>query len=939
MKAVSPKRTYKFGLFEVDGESGKLLREGVRVKLQEQPFRVLCLLLDRAGEVVSREQLRQALWPADTYVEFDGSLNAALKRLRYALGDSADSPIYIETLPRRGYRFLAPVAVQEPPQDTLEPAKSPAETQTAEQLEEIASPPIPDGHRNWRRMVGVSFACVILGLLVVASYHRFTTADERFRSRVAQPRLVTLRRSVAVLGFTNTSGRGEDAWLSTALSEMLSTELASGDKLRLVSGEDVAQLRMTAPWTQTGTLGQETASRIGASLSGDLLVLGSYASVGAAQKRQVRLDVRLQDAPSGNILSEVSATGREDDLFHLAGAVAAQLRQKLGVDSETAVEQAADITSLPANPEATRLYSLGLEKLRQFDALPARDLLEQAITADPRFALGHAALSEAWSRLGYDQKAIDEAKKAYDLSNNLPRKDSLFIEARNRVLNKEWDKGLGAYRTLFDFFPDDLDYGLLLADAQTQAGKNDDASATIQLLRKLPAPARDDPRIDLAEEANYRSRHQYAPAENAAARAAVKAKTRGMDLLLARALYRQAEDLGYLGNYDKAIAGAEEAKNIYNTAGDQFGVSAALVDIGRVQWLRGQYEAAGKTFQQVLPIHRAIGNQPGLAMDLRFLGNARAMAGDTSGAKDLYQKALTIYRDVGDRTHVAYTLIQIAWVLDVSGDPAATLKEYDQALAIFRDTSNEEGIAEVLDEGGRVYIAMGDLTKAEEDCRQALEIFRKLGDKYLASRTLSDLGSIAGLKDKLEDSHKTFSEALTINRQIGDEGTATTTEIALASVADEQGRLAEARQLLSAALDYLHAHKDPDQEISAESKLATIALREGNLGEARAAVETARKLLHPGQWTEERYIFDIADARVLAASGKLSEARQALQAVVIETTKHNYVRYQMEARLALCEVEAKTDPAAARTHGRILEKEARAKGFGLIARKALALAS
>src|ERR1700732_4698353 len=110
---VLARRLYRFGLFSADAESGKLLREGVRVKLQDQPFRVLCLLLEHADQVVTREELRQSLWSSDTYVEFDGSLNAALKRLRFALGDSAENPTFIETLPKRGYRFVAPVAVGE----------------------------------------------------------------------------------------------------------------------------------------------------------------------------------------------------------------------------------------------------------------------------------------------------------------------------------------------------------------------------------------------------------------------------------------------------------------------------------------------------------------------------------------------------------------------------------------------------------------------------------------------------------------------------------------------------------------------------------------------------------------------------------------------------------------------------------------------------------
>src|SRR5215831_8190596 len=99
----------RFGVFEVDLRAGELHKQGKRIKLQDQPFQVLAVLLQRSGEVVSREELRQQIWPEDTFVDFDNSLNTAINKLREALGDSADNPRFIETLPRRGYRFLAPV--------------------------------------------------------------------------------------------------------------------------------------------------------------------------------------------------------------------------------------------------------------------------------------------------------------------------------------------------------------------------------------------------------------------------------------------------------------------------------------------------------------------------------------------------------------------------------------------------------------------------------------------------------------------------------------------------------------------------------------------------------------------------------------------------------------------------------------------------------------
>ena len=115
------RRILRFGVFEVDSAAGELRKNGTRIRLQEQPFQILVYLLDRAGEVVTREELRQKLWPADTFVDFDHSLNTAVNKLREALGDSASSPRYVETLARRGYRFLGPVQPTEaqlPPQDS-----------------------------------------------------------------------------------------------------------------------------------------------------------------------------------------------------------------------------------------------------------------------------------------------------------------------------------------------------------------------------------------------------------------------------------------------------------------------------------------------------------------------------------------------------------------------------------------------------------------------------------------------------------------------------------------------------------------------------------------------------------------------------------------------------------------------------------------------------
>ena len=302
-----------------------------------------------------------------------------------------------------------------------------------------------------------------------------------------------------MLGFHNTSGKTEDAWLSTAFSEMLSTELAGGEKLRLVTGEEVANLRLSSPWPQTDTLDPSTTSRIGKSLNSDLLILGSYTAVGKPEQGEVRLDLRLQNARTGEILTEIAQTGDRRELFRLVSGVGVKLRSRLGIPPLGEQDEARVVASLPANREADRFYALGLAKLREFDALAAKDLLQQACKADPQFALGHAMLARAWSQLGYEQKRKEEAKKALDRSNDLSRAERMLVEGDYYESLAEHEKAASIYRALFELFPDNVEYGLQLASAQAAAGHASQVSQTLIQLRQLPPPASEDPRIDILD--------------------------------------------------------------------------------------------------------------------------------------------------------------------------------------------------------------------------------------------------------------------------------------------------------------------------------------------------------------------------------------------------------------------------------------------------------
>jgi tetratricopeptide (TPR) repeat protein len=265
-----------------------------------------------------------------------------------------------------------------------------------------------------------------------------------------------------------------------------------------------------------------------------------------------------------------------------------------------------------ARPDAARFYSEGLAKLRLFDAQGARDLLEKTV-AEPDYPQAHSALAAAWTALGYDEKAKNEAKKAFDLSEGLSREERLSVEARYRATANDWGKASEIYRTLFNFFPDNLDYGLQLARAQSHAGKGKDALTTIELLRKLPPPQRDEPRIDLAEGEAARSLGDFRRIEALAARATAKAQTQGSQLVVAQARNDQCLALRQLGEPQKATPACEEAHRIYAATGDRRGVAMALNNLANICYDQGDLAGAKKLYEETLAAYREIGNQRGAA--------------------------------------------------------------------------------------------------------------------------------------------------------------------------------------------------------------------------------------------------------------------------------------------------------------------------------------
>ena len=924
---------YEFGSFRVDPDHRQLLRDERPIPIQPKAFELLLVLVQNSEKVLLKEDLLKAVWP-DTFVE-ESNLAQNIFVLRKALGDATAKNQYIVTVPGRGYRFAEKVTE----------IHSPAE-QVVVETQSIQKVTIEERARPAGRMLWVGAAVLALGACFIA-YRAYKSAKAIRPAALTPSSAVPGRRLVAVLGFRDLSGRSEDAWLATALPEMLNTELGQGNQVRLVSAEEVARTKLDLLLRDADSFSKDTLDRVHRRLGTDVVVLGSFATLGGSSKNNLRLDLRAQDAVAGETIAEVSATGGKDDLFDLVSHAGMQLREKLGLGALSLEEAVRVKTSLPANPEAARLYAEGLNRLRSFDALAARDLLQRSLQADASYPLTRVALSSAWSSLGYDKQAQEQANEAFRLSRNLPHEDQLLVEGAYRIANHEYDKAIDLYRTLFTLFPDNLEYGLRLAAAQGLGSKALDSLDTVQLLRKLPPPASGDPRIDLQEAENRVAVGNFQQALLPLNQAFDKASALGARSFAALARERQCRALSHLGQTEKAVASCREARDTYAATGNPAGEATALrswadtiadVDPHSAMDL---YREAAERFGK-------IGNLSGLAATLNSLGLLQTDQGDLTAAEKTHSQALDIYKRLNDKQDVGKVLGNMANERLYEGDLSVAQNLYQEASLIDRESGDSDGAAVQLYNEGNVQELRGNLAGAKQDFLEALVEFQKGGNSYSSGYALFSLGQVALKQGDFDAAQHAADESLKIRKGSGEQVLIGESEMLLAELSFEQGRaLKDLESSLQQIAGAFEKQNERDDEAQAWDLLARVLIAEKNLSEAAQASEKSAACLKKSKNFEILAGNRITAARIRglqALSGNHLDEERALQrqlaSVVSEARQRGYAEVVLEARLAQAELAIMTDQkSTAERQLLTIENEAQSKGFGLIARKARAIRS
>ena len=794
-----------------------------------------------------------------------------------------------------------------------------------------------------------------------------------FESRLHnQQEALKPRPRIAVIGFKNTSASQDTAWISTALSIFLTTRLSAGDKLDTIPEEDIARMKTDLAWSDSDRLSNATLAQIRSRFGADLVILGAYQRDSA----QAHFDLRVLDTATGATVGSIREVGNPASLRGIFTRLGDRLRSTLRLPSPSQHDDEEALSALPSNIEAFRLYISGVDKLDQFDALAAREQLIQAVQVEPAFPLTHSALAEAWSALGYDEKAAHEAKTAFDLSGRLSWRDRQLIEGRYRETAKQWGLASEIYRRLWTAYPNEIDYGLQLASVQTSAGRASDVLATVARLRNLSAPWRDDPRIDYAESLALNGQ----PKLLAAAAAARKSAATGQRQLYAAALREEGRSLIFQFRQTDAVHPLNEAKVIYAALGDR--AHAAYVTLNLATALNGQASQSYRKamIQEALTIFRSVGCMDGEAAALNNLAGVLEDEGAFDDAFRTYRQAVDVYNQTGNRDRLANTQNNIGTVLESQGDLAGALKEYSASLAIWRALNEtagmglaQENIAGILYLTGKlpaavkmweelvtlwsrlgsqgrvagalgnkaaIFAAQGHFGLAKDGNQEAQAVFKRIGETANVAELMSQLADLARSQGNLAEAQSWLNQASQVEKDINQVIIPLRIHLAAGRLLLDEGKAREAEVTLRDTVRQFHEHHDLSDESLGQMVLARSLLAQSKSNEAQIELDKV-DLVRTRQNQVIRLNYLITEAYVEGASGERSEVDHALRTLKMaldETEARGFVALHLEARLAQDEIQLNSEDPRARDHLVSLQMEATKKGFGLIAQKAMRLA-
>ncbi len=817
-----------------------------------------------------------------------------------------------------------------------------------------------------RRLVLAVTAGFLVALALVANFYVWRQRAINQEGRLEAPKVA--RPAVAVLGLKNVTADRQLDWLSTGLPEMLATELSAGDAVRLIPGENVARAQLELGLEPGATWGADTLERVRKNLGTDYVVTGAYTAIGTGAGGQLRLDLRLQDTVTAGNSTAVAVSGPREAVFQLVGQAGAKLREALHLEAGSA-------RWTTTNPEAARLYAEGVEKLRRFDAQGASELLQQAVVVDARDPRAYSALANAYSALGYVEKARSAARQAVELSAPLDENERQEVRAQYLEVGGDWTEAVRAWSEIWRRQPDNLEYGLKLAQALTAAGEPARALDVARVLRRLPSAAADDVRIYFAEASAAGALGQSRQQQQAAAKAAEVAGAQGARLLRARALLLEGWALRNMGKPEQAQGVTSEAEGLYQQAGDASGVAKARVQRASLLYDQGDLGTARKTFDLALATYRELGDKGNEAQALNNLALVLKQQGDVKAALDLYQRSRALSVETGNRVGVASAENNIGAIDLERGDLSGALAAFERSVDLARQVHDRSQEANALYNVAVTLRKLGRLAEAETRHRQALELRRQIGQPFGEAASLTDLAAVqldrgdlkgaaatyeqaealakktgnrrfeayalAGLAQvrleagDLEGAETLHRQALQLRQELGLASSAAESQLALAVVDLEGGRFAAAEQLAAAAQQTFAAEGAADLVAWARAIRGRALVFLGRADEGKELVAAALQRATASEDLRIRCEVQLAWARVMASGGDTAQADHVAGEAAMAAERAGLVPVQLEAQLLQGQLAREAGQAERGAQiVSAVRAQAERSGLGLLARKA-----
>ncbi|HEX8793491.1 MAG TPA: serine/threonine-protein kinase [Polyangiaceae bacterium] len=740
--------------------------------------------------------------------------------------------------------------------------------------------------------------------------------------------LVSSQHRPAVAVLAASTGGSPDAQLD-ALTELISTELAESDRIRLVPHETTARTVRQAPPPSSEVPAPMLASLRSAAGADYVLVLSLQRGSG----RSAHVRVRVYDAsgaqPDARVQLDVD--GSTDDLLDLASRTGSRVRDALGGVPLHPDELAALRASLPKTLDAAEAYAQGLERKSRYDLAGARESFERAVTAEGDFALGHLELSRTLVSLGYDDRALAEATRAEELSGPLGREQRMVIDAQHAVAAKDWDKATEAARALFDFFPDNLDYGISFTRSLVYAGKRDEAFASLDRLRATPRTAVDDARSDAIEAFVAAKSGDVRRRLAASLEAKRKADALGATWIAADSRLSIAQAYRDLGQIENGGADVVEARALYEQLGDRSGLAQTCAQEADLAEARGEHDRALASMDQAVSLAREVGDRYRTAGMVTWRALELANVGRLSDAQQGFDEARSLYEAIHDVEGIAHNIGNAAEMRLGRGELAGARADFEHALALHRQIGMRMGIVEQTLNVARAAYLEGDVEAAGGRIDEAIAAAQSAGDGYDTTDALVRRGDWLRARDDVAGATGAYDAAWKLADASKDVDARARVELAQARLALDGAVGPEVAERAASIVARFGETRLPHMEVLSRAVLVRTLVRLGRMAEAEQEEAKLDAAVATCELFEARFEAQLARAELAQSRGDAAGAALAARVAREDAERSGFVPFALEARL----VEVGT--AARGDRSRLAEKlanDARAAGFRRVARLA-----